>query len=239
MATDKILIVVHQPTSNPGLVGQKLCSLGYGLDIRCPALGETLPTTLAHHAAVVVFGGPMSANDDDTLPYIRQELDWLPTVLDAEKPYLGICLGAQLLARALGAIVAPHPDDLREIGYFPLHPTPEGRALFPESMQVYHWHGEGFTVPSGGVALATGETFPHQAFRYGSAYGLQFHPEITADLIADWTIQGAEQLTLPGAHPRALHLHNHRRFGGAVAAWLDLFLADWLTVADWKDRASA
>jgi GMP synthase (glutamine-hydrolysing) len=178
----QILVVVHQETSNPGLVGEKLRSRGYHLDIRCPALGDPLPATMAHHDGAIVFGGPMSANDDDTLPFIRTELDWIPRVLAAGKPYLGICLGAQLLARVLGGTVAPHPEEYREIGYFPLAPTDVGEAYIPHPMTVYHWHREGFSLPGEAVPLATGETFPNQAFMYqDTAFGLQFHPEICGE----------------------------------------------------------
>ena len=240
-AMGQILMVVHQETSNPGLVGEKLRSRGYRLDIRCPALGDALPTHLDDHDGVVVFGGPMSANDDDTLPFIRAELTWIEAVaLPAGVPYLGICLGAQLLARALGATVTPHPDDLREIGYYPLHGTADGHALFPATLQVYHWHGEGFDLPTGAVALATGDTFANQAFRYGDrAYGLQFHPEITAALIDEWTTRGADQLPLPGAQPRSQQLQGHESYGPAVEQWLDIFLHQWLHPEPWVQRVSA
>ncbi|MBF2033880.1 MAG: glutamine amidotransferase [Leptolyngbyaceae cyanobacterium T60_A2020_046] len=235
----RILVIVHQETSNPGLLGEKLRSRGYRLEMRCPALGDPLPTCLTSYAGVVVLGGPMSANDDDTLPFIRAELDWLPTVLTADIPYLGICLGAQLLARVLGAQVQPHPTGQREIGYFPLRATVEGRSLFPEKMWVYHWHGEGFDLPPGATHLATGDTFPHQAFRYGDmAYGLQFHPEISQALIEDWTVRGAEQLTLPGAHSRDRHLHDHQRWGRTVDHWLTAFLDRWLA-QPWCQSVSA
>jgi GMP synthase (glutamine-hydrolysing) len=238
---DTILMVVHQETSNPGLVGEKLRSQGYTLDIRCPALGDSLPPVLTPYRAVVVFGGPMSANDGDTLPFIRTELAWIEAVaLPAAIPYLGICLGAQLLARALGAPVNPHPDDLREIGYYPLHSTSAGSDLFPHTLQVYHWHGEGFDLPAGAVALATGKTFANQAFRYGDrAYGLQFHPEITADLIDAWATRGADQLPLPGAQPRAQQLEGHHQYGPAVEQWLDTFLHHWLAADTWATRVSA
>lgn len=101
----KILIVVHQETSDPGLVGQLLRENGYDLDIRCPAIGHSLPSTMESYSGTIVFGGPMSANDDNTLPFIRTELDWIPIALESEKPYLGICLGAQMLARVLGGKV--------------------------------------------------------------------------------------------------------------------------------------
>jgi len=238
----QVLMVVHQVTSNPGLVGQQLRQWGYSLDIRCLAAGDPLPEYLKAYDAVVVFGGPMSANDDDTLPFIRQELHWIEGVLTTATPFLGICLGAQLLARALGAQVQPHPEGLREIGYFPLQPTAAGQAYFPDPMVVYHWHQEGFELPQGATLLAQGSRFPQQAFCYEAAYGLQFHPEITTDLIHTWTTNGADQLTLPGAQPRHRQLAHHDQHGPVVAHWLRGFLDRWLTAgkADCEqDRLSA
>ncbi|WOD40883.1 glutamine amidotransferase [Nodosilinea sp. E11] len=223
-----VLVIVHQPTSTPGRVGEVLQALGFALDIRCPALGQPLPTNLDRHSAVVVFGGPMSANDDHHR-FIRQELAWISLVLAAEKPYLGICLGAQLLARALGATVAPHPTGQREIGYYPIVPTAAGQGLWPGPLMVYQWHQEGFELPQGSQLLATGTTFPHQAFRYGQqAYGLQFHPEITTAMVNHWTTEGADQLACPGAQDRPYHLSQHRLYAASVDRWLHQFLARWL-----------
>ena len=96
---EKILIVVHQPTSTPGRVGMALEDRGFELDIRRPCMDHPLPETTEDYAGVVVFGGPMSANDDVELPYIRRELDWFDVPLREETPFLGICLGCQMLAR--------------------------------------------------------------------------------------------------------------------------------------------
>ncbi len=226
-----VLVVVHQPTSTPGRVGEVLKSLGFALDQRCPALGQPLPATLDGHSAVVVFGGPMSANDDH-LAFIRQELDWISTVLAAEKPYLGICLGAQLLARSLGATVTSHGAGQREIGYYPVLPTQAGQGILPHPLMVYQWHQEGFELPVGSHLLATGSIFPHQAFRYGrQAYGLQFHPEITTTMVNHWTTEGADQLALPGAQGRPYHLSQHRLYSPGVESWLRQFLAQWIGVS--------
>lgn len=209
----------------------KLVARGYALDIRCPALGDPLPNTMAAYAAAIVFGGPMSANND-TLPFIRTELDWIAAVLASGKPYLGICLGAQLLARVLGASVNPHAEARHEIGYAPLRPTAAGLPYIPAPMGVYQWHGEGFTLAAGAFQLAVGDTFPNQAFGYGGhAFGLQFHPEITETLIEDWTTRGAEQLSLPGAHPRERHFTDHGIYGDQVSHWLDGFLRQWLAAS--------
>jgi GMP synthase (glutamine-hydrolysing) len=223
----KILVVTHQATSEAGMVGEVLVSQGCQLEVCCPAEGATLPDTLDSHDGVVVFGGPMSANDHTSLPFIQAELDWIPLVLEAKKPFLGICLGGQLLARVLGAKVAPHPESWREIGYEPIQPTPAGQLLNGLT-HVYQWHKEGFELAQGAVLLATGERFTNQAFQYGAAYGLQFHPEITQAMIERWTTTAADQLTSLGTQSQQQQLQNHNRYGMSVASWLDRFLKHWL-----------
>lgn len=132
----KLLLIVHQPTSDSGRVGQILRANGYMLDIRCPSVQEKLPTTMDSHDAAVIFGGPMSANDSE-IPFIRAEHDWIPMALESGKPFLGICLGAQLLARVLGAAITPHPDGLTEIGYFPIVPKEAGRDYFKGFLHLW------------------------------------------------------------------------------------------------------
>ena len=124
-----VLIVLHQETSTPGRVGNALRALGHGLDIRRPRFGDALPETLDGHAGAVIFGGPMSANDPDD--FVRREIDWIAVPLREQRPFLGICLGAQMLAMQLGARVAPHPEGRAQIGYYPIRPTPAGLGGLP------------------------------------------------------------------------------------------------------------
>jgi GMP synthase (glutamine-hydrolysing) len=223
-----VLIVLHQETSTPGRVGDALVRRGYRLDIRRPRFGDPLPATLEGHAGVVVFGGPMSANDPDD--YLRAEIDFIAVPLREDKPFLGICLGAQMLARHLGGTVRAHHAGIAEIGYYPIEPTGDGLGLMQTwPRHVYQWHREGFDLPTGATLLARGEVFENQAVRVGrAAYGIQFHPELTYAMMNRWTVKGAERLTMPGAQARAHHFHGRRVHDGPVRAWLDGFLDLWL-----------
>lgn len=132
-----VLVVLHQESSTPGRVGNALRALGHALDIHRPRFGDRLPETLDEHAGAVILGGPMSANDGDD--YVRREIDWTEIPLREQRPFLGICLGAQMLAKQLGAAVASHLQGLTQIGYYPIRPARAGIALCPDwPAEVYH-----------------------------------------------------------------------------------------------------
>ena len=225
----KILIILHQEHSTPGRVGRLLREQGASLDIRRPALGDPLPGTLAAHDGAIIFGGPMSANDPDD--YIKREIDWLDVPLREGKPYLGICLGAQMLAKNLGHRVYKLPEGPVEIGYCPIQPEPAAEALCdaPFPRQVYQWHREGFDLPAGSELLATGcAHYPVQAFRHGrNAFGFQFHPEVTYAMMCRWTVRAADRMIAPGARTRAEHLEGWHVNDAPVGAWIGSFLAAW------------
>jgi GMP synthase (glutamine-hydrolysing) len=221
-----VLIVLHQETSTPGRIGNALRALGYGLDIRRPRFGDPLPETLDDHAGAVIFGGPMSANDPDE--FVRREIDWIAVPLREQRPFLGICLGAQMLAKQLGAKVAPHPQGRAQMGYYPIRPTAAGHAVCPGwPDQVYHWHCEGFELPAGAELLAEGSDFPVQAIQAGHAFGFQFHPDVTYAMMHRWTTRGCERLGSPGACERQRHFSDRAVHDVAERAWLNRFLIDW------------
>jgi GMP synthase (glutamine-hydrolysing) len=141
----KVLIVLHQEHSSPGRVGQELLKRGFALDIRKPRFGDSLPDTMRGHAGAVIFGGPMSANDPDG--FVHKEIDWIKVPLQEETPFLGICLGAQMMVKQLGGAVSGHRDELVEIGYYPLKPTEAGKDLMD-------WPKKGLPVAPGRVRSA-------------------------------------------------------------------------------------
>ena len=219
----KVLIVLHQERSSPGRVGQILAASGYHLDIRRPPLGDPLPETLADHRGAVVFGGPMSANDPEE--FVRRETDWLAVPLGENKPFLGICLGAQMLVNHLGGRVTGHDDGLVEIGWYPLEMTDAGRDLMEWPQMVYQFHREGFTLPSGATLLASAQNYPNQAFRYGdNAWGIQFHAELTRVMMQSWVVRGAHRFVLPGAQLGRDHLAGRMLWDMRLRRWLEEFL---------------
>jgi len=221
----KILVILHQENSSPGRVGQFMQADGFEMDIRRPPLGDLLPETLADHAGAIVFGGPMSANDDDE--FVRRETDWLAVPLVEDKPFLGICLGAQMLVNHLGGKVDGHQEGAVEIGWYPIHATEAGKKLMQWPDMVYQFHREGFSLPRGASLLATSETYPNQAFRYGkNAWGIQFHAELTRVMMQRWVVRGAHRFVLPGAQPARDHLGGRLIWDMHLKRWL----ADFLTL---------
>jgi GMP synthase (glutamine-hydrolysing) len=170
-------------------------------------------------AGIVFMGGPMSVNGD--LGYLRQELRFAAQAIAYGKPVLGVCLGAQLIAKALGAEVYASP--VKEIGWFPLRFTeaaasdPLFHGVGPEE-NVFQWHGETFDLPAGAQLLATSEACRNQAFRTRNAvYGIQFHLEVTPEMIAEW----CEEDTRCGASRELdapVNPHAHARRQGEIAA---------------------
>lgn len=227
-----ILVILHRSCGDTGKVGKLLTDRGYQLDVRCIIEGDSLPNPVDYQA-VIVFGGIMSANDCQKIPAIRQEIDWIPSVIAADVPYLGICLGAQLLARALGAGVAPKHDDSVEIGYHHIRPTRQNCMLLPKAgMRFYQWHLEGFTIPDNCERLAESDHFPNQAFMLNEkTLAFQFHPEATREMIDCWVQREPQHLARTGAQSYKTQVELFRESDEIVTQWLDRFLTNWLESA--------
>jgi GMP synthase (glutamine-hydrolysing) len=224
-----ILVVLHQEQSTPGRVGLRLRTRGYRLDIRKPRFGDPLPETLAEHAGAIIFGGPMSANDADD--YLKVETDWISVPLKEGAPFLGLCLGAQMMARHLGAAVTPHADGHIEVGWFGLSATDAGRQMLSWPDRVHQFHREGFDLPAGATLLAEGapETFPNQAFAYGpAAFAIQFHIELTTAMVNRWTGRIGDRAKAPGGQAAPAHFEGRALHDWKTQAFLDAFLDIWL-----------
>ena len=197
------------------------------LDIRKPRFGEPLPETLAHHCGAVIFGGPMSANDKDE--FIRSEIEWIGVALKEKAPFLGICLGAQMLAMHLGAKVGFDPEDKAEIGYYPLVTTAEGSRLgrVPRSRLSVAPRGLR-AAPRCAAACHIRRRLPQPGLRLRlRRVGVQFHPEITFAQVHRWTGHNNTRLQMKGARERHEHIDGHIDHGPKVHAWLGRFLDRW------------
>lgn len=227
--TKTVILVDHPVGQRDDRASRLLTARGFKVEWCCPGKGEALPEPGPEHAAAVVYGGPESVNDMEKHAYLRREIDWVERWVAADKAYFGICLGGQILARALEAKVGPHPEGLHEIGFVEIRPTPAANGFLNGPLHVYHWHNEGFEVPAGGELLAIGPTFPNQAFRYGrKVYGIQFHPEATPEVFGRWIEEAGHMLERPGAHPAERQLADGARHDPAMGAWLECFLERWL-----------
>jgi GMP synthase (glutamine-hydrolysing) len=182
----RVSILLHAEAETPGLIAESLDRRGVRTETVRGYAGEPVPAAMDGRDALVVMGGPMGVYDQDRLPFLRDEIALIRDALRAEKPVLGVCLGSQLLAAALGARVAPAR---REIGWHPVTLT-DAAASDPlwrgvdRSIIVFHWHGDAFELPPGAVPLASSAITAHQAFRHGrGAYGLLFHMEMNEPMV--------------------------------------------------------
>jgi len=192
-------VAQHAPHEGPGLLADVLDAAGLDTVVVRLDLGDPLPPP-EDLGGLVVMGGAMGVHDADEFPWLETERRWMAETVSAELPVLGVCLGAQQLAAALGASVTTGPSP--EIGIGQVALTAEGRSdpvLGPEGerLAVIHWHGDAFEIPHGAVRLATGERYPNQAFRYGrAAYGLQFHIEVDDAMAEAWAPELPAEVTL-------------------------------------------
>ncbi|MBI5150366.1 MAG: type 1 glutamine amidotransferase [Candidatus Omnitrophica bacterium] len=186
-----IIFVKNISLEGPETLGIFFQKKGYQVKEIDLDAGGRLPRDLKDVGALVVLGGPMSVYEEDKYPYLKEEDALIKRAVAQGVPYLGICLGAQLLAKACGATVGKSPQ--KEVGFFPIRLTPEGQKdpLFrglEREPEIFQWHEDMFEVPSGARLLAASPACPHQAIRVGPrAYGLQFHVEITGQTVRDWS----------------------------------------------------
>jgi GMP synthase-like glutamine amidotransferase len=192
-----VLILKNVAHEGPGTIEDFL--LENNVDYKIVEMySESLPST-ENVDNLIIMGGPMSANDTDTYPYIKKEIELVKDFISKGKKVFGICLGAQIMAKTLGAhvYVGPEPEigwydiELQENGIrdpvvsrLGIHP---GAGNFQKNFKVFHWHGETFDIPTGAVRIATSAIYPNQAFKYGSnAYAFQFHIEVRKEMIHEW-----------------------------------------------------
>lgn len=192
----RVLSVVHGPTVPGGIFDEVVEAAGHELERWVVPYGGA-PQPPAAYDAVMVFGGAMHPDQDEHFGWLEREEKFLQKLLAEEIPVVGVCLGAQMLARAAGAWVAPARSP--EIGWLEVELTPDGRAdpvlgVLPPRTEAFQWHRYTFGIPDGGMELAR-SALCAQAFRLGRhAWGLQFHAEVTLPMVQSWVAEGSDEL---------------------------------------------
>ncbi len=200
---NKIILIDHHDNPRDDLVTLRLGEMGFDLDLRCPFEGDQLPEIDADTIGAVIYGGAQNVTELDQFPFLELEIQWIKNAMEQNLPLIGICLGAQLIAHALGAKVGPHKDGLCEFGYYEITPTANGSSWFDQKMRVTEAHYEHFELPKDAELLATGENFPNQAFRYkDNVFALQFHPEVTTKIFQRWQDSDWAFFDRPGSQTR-------------------------------------
>jgi len=190
MAAQKILVFQHVPYEPLGTLNPLLKKAGFRIRYVNFGRDPDHRPSLDGYVALVILGGPMNADDVATYPFLAEEIRIIHEALERDISILGICLGAQLLAKALGG--AGRAGGAREIGWHDVDVTDEGQrdpvlSTFGTRSEVFQWHEDNIDLPSDGVHLASSKACPIQAFRYGEhAYGFQFHLEADTPLIERW-----------------------------------------------------
>jgi GMP synthase-like glutamine amidotransferase len=192
-----VLVFQHEPDDGPGYLGEALIQRGARLTTVRLDKGESVPDPSPYHM-LLVMGGAMNVYQENKYPWLVEETQAIREAVEASQAVLGVCLGGQLLAKALGAHV--HLGAATEIGLIQITLTEAGEKdhLFEGLSQVeaVEWHDDTFDIPAGAVALACSDGCAHQAFRFGrSAYGLQFHPEVSPAMLAEWIKSEAAPFT--------------------------------------------
>ena len=195
---EEVLVFQHDPFEDLGFFAEVLDKQRTTYRVIQLFHGEMPAEDWAHVQALIILGGPMSVDDEEQYSFLRWEKRIIRAAIDDGVPILGVCLGAQLIASTLGTPV--YHGRVKEIGWSPISITPHGQVdsllgYLPESATVFQWHAEGFDLPAGAIRLASSANYENQAFRVGrNIYGLQFHLEVTPQMIARWIEERSKDL---------------------------------------------
>lgn len=230
--SQKLVLVRHGDDPPDDRVVTFAVMKGFEPLILRPFKGDVLPEPGPDVAGSVVYGGPYNVFEEDKHPFLHDEATWIRACMAQDIPLLGICQGAQQIARVLGADVGPPDSGTHEFGYYPVSPTPEGKEFLPETMHMAQAHFHSFDIPQGAVRLAGSAMYPNQAFRFGPrTYAIQFHPECTIEGFRRWQASPWAAYGRPGAQTRAEQDRLMSAHDATQADWFYAFLGRLFGVA--------
>ena len=229
----KALVLTHVPFEDAGSLSAALGKRGLSIEARDACVADLRDLDVLEPDVLIVMGGPISVYEAATYPFLVGEIELLRQRLAAQRPTLGICLGAQLMAAALGAAVYPGTKG-KEIGWAPLFGgdaidrCPAITELLVPGLHLLHWHGDTFDIPSGAAHLAATQRYRNQAWSLGRyALALQFHPEVLQPGLERWYVGHACELAGAGVDVNALR-RDGERFAPALEAVAMRFWERWL-----------
>lgn len=228
-----VLVIQHAEPEPMGRLEPICRELGIAWHLCRPYAGEAVPPATQPYDGVILLGGPMNVDETDRYPFLADEVKLLQQAIRRQLPTFGICLGAQLIAKAAGARVTKGP--VPEVGWFPVRLTDAGRqdpllAGLPEEFMAFHWHEDTYALPPKAIHLASSAQYPQQAFRLGDqCYAFQCHPEITPEIVERWAGETS-------SHDPAPLREGITQHGEQVAETGRIILTRWLQrVIAWHD----
>ncbi len=227
----EVVAIRHVAFEHLGSLGTFLSGRGFRIRYLDAGMHDLSAVDPLAADLLVMLGGPIGADEDALYPYLQDELRLIEKRLQADKPLLGICLGAQLMARTLGARV--YSGQAKEIGWSPIQLSKQGQESCLASLsgcgwQVLHWHGDTFDLPEGAIHLASSDITPNQAFSYAEkALALQFHLEIDPTEVERWLIGHAHEIGANGLNPLQIR-RDTQKIGPAVATAAQNCMNQWM-----------
>lgn len=232
----RILMVRHDDGPDDDLAASFFANHGVDLDIRRPFDGDMLGDVSDDLIGTIIYGGPFSAFDTETHPFLNEEYRWIEASFQSGLPMLGICQGTQMIAHHQGAWVGERDNGLFEFGYYEVRPSPDAGDFLTAPLFVPQAHYHTFDLPEGATLLASSDAYENQAFRLGeNVYGLQFHPERSRAGFRRWQTQLAEVYGRPGVQTRAMQDSLIYKHEAAQAKWFDGLLGKLFRITDGRE----
>ncbi len=229
----KALILQNAPGEGPGVIDAALRAREWTQETILLYRGEPIPSDWKSCSLLVVMGGPMNVYEEAIYSFLREETETIAEAIQKGLPVLGFCLGAQLMAKAMGAKV--HRGHKKEIGWYSVRMTEEGRKdpllkFLPGELVIFQWHGDTFELPEGAIRIASSENYVNQAMRIDEmSYGFQFHFEVTQDMIFEWFETGREEIDdMGGERLKIKILEEANTYIPSIHSYAESFLSGYL-----------